>query len=275
MVGKVSLYIPSYNSAIYLERCIEKVLEQIYPIEEIIVVDDGSADKTAEIVSKFPVKLIRHRYNRGIASVRNTAVMEAKGDFIAAVDADCLIEPTWLQRCMEDFIKPNIAAVGGRLLDENNEKIKYRWKAAHLKQHWGGKRKVNPIFLVGSNIIIRKEVFAKVGLYNAEKFKRNYEDVDFSLRLKKKDLDLIYNPDAVARHIKKDTIGSILKTYWSWHFYDYKPKYISRLIFNFINCLKLILEDIKSKKFEFIFIGILTFPCSAYFDFKKLLKDRL
>lgn len=275
MAGKVSLYIPSYNSATYLERCIEEILRQTYPIEEIIVVDDGSADKTAEIVSKFPVKLIRHRYNRGIAAVRNTAVMEAKGDFIAAIDADCLIEPTWLQRCMEDFLKPNIAAVGGRLLDENNEKIEYRWRAAHLKQHWGDKRKVNPIFLVGSNIAIRKEVFAKVGLYNAEKFRKNYEDVDLSLRLKKKDFDLIYNPDAIARHIKKDTIGSILKTYWSWQFYDYKSKYISRLIFNFINCLKLILEDIKSKRFEFIFIGILTFPCSVYFDFKKLLKDNL
>ena len=269
---KVSLYIPSYNSAEYLEKCLGNILKQTYPIEEIIVIDDGSVDKTFEVASKFPVKLIRHSDNTGIAATRNTAVLETKSDFVAAIDADCLVESTWLQECMNNFTEPNIAAVGGKLIEQNNKKIIYRWKATHLKQHWGAKKKINPIFLFGSNTTIRKDTFKQVGFYNEERFRKNYEDVDLSLRLKKKGFDLIYEPNAVVRHIKGDTIISILKTYWSWQFHDYKPKYISRLIFSFVNTLKLILEDIKKRNFEFIFIDILTFPFSVYYDLKRLLK---
>ncbi len=269
---KVSLYIPSYNSAGYLEKCLESILKQTYPIEEIIVVDDGSVDETFEVASKFPVKLIRHRNNRGIAAARNAAVLEAKSDFVAAIDADCLVESTWLQECMNNFTESNIAAVGGKLIEQNNKRIAYRWRAAHLKQHWGDKRKINPIFLFGSNTTIKKNAFKQAGFYNEEKFRKNYEDVDLSLRLKKKGFGLIYEPGAVARHIKSDTIVSILKTYWSWQFYDYKPKYISRVIFNFVNTSKLISEDILDRNLEFIFIDILTFPFSVYFDLRELLK---
>ena len=271
-MSRVSVYIPSHNGERYIAKTIESILKQTYPVEEVIIVDDGSTDKTDEIVSKYPVRLIRHQRNKGIAAARNTAILKARGDYIAAVDADCLIEPTWLKKCMGNFLRENVAAVGGRLAEKDNDGIKYRWRAAHLKHHWGSEPKLNPIFLSGSNVVVRKDIFEQIGFYDEKKFKKNYEDVEFSLRLKKNGFDLLYEPNAMARHIKEDTIRSILKAYWSWQFYDYKPKYGIRLIFNFINTIKLILEDIENRKFELVFIDILTFPFSAYFDLKKLLK---
>lgn len=273
-MGRVSVYIPSHNGERYIAKTIESILKQTYPVEEVIIVDDGSTDKTDEIVSKYPVRLIRHQRNKGIAATRNTAVREIRADFIASLDADCLAGPTWLQECMKNFIKADIAAVGGRLI-ENDEDTVYKWRAIHLKHHWGTKRKINPIFLSGSNITIRKDVFDKVGRYNEKKFKKNYEDVDLSLRLKRKGFTLIYEPNATAMHLKKDTLVSILKTYWSWQFYDYKPKYISRLIFNFINVVKLISEDAIEGNLDLIPIDILAFPFTVYFDFRNLLKKDL
>lgn len=269
---QVSVYIPSYNGARCLSECIEAVLRQAYPVDEIIVVDDGSTDKTKEIASKFQVKLIRHEYNRGIAAARNSAILKAKNDFIASVDADCLLEPNWLFECMKNFDNPNVAAVGGKLIGKNSEGLADRWREVHLKHHWGDKRRINPIFLSGSNLVIRKEILKQIGFYNEKRFKKNYEDVDMSLRLKDKGYNLIYESNAIANHVKKDTLGSILKTYWNWQFHDYKHKYILRAIFSLINSIKLLIEDIFNGKLEFILIDILTFPHSVYLDFKNFLK---
>ena len=134
-MNRVSVYIPSYNGAKYLRKCLEGVLKQTYPINEIIVVDDGSSDNTAKVASGYPVRLIKHKHNRGIAAARNTAVQQAKGDFIASIDADCLPEPTWLRECMKNFLKNNTVAVGGKLVEISDRGIKYNWRATHLKQH--------------------------------------------------------------------------------------------------------------------------------------------
>jgi len=92
-MAKVSVIIPAYNSARYLLEAIQGVLHQTYQDFEIIVVDDGSADTTEEIIEGFikeyPSK-IRHIYqkNRGPAAARNRAMQAAKGEFIAFLDAD-------------------------------------------------------------------------------------------------------------------------------------------------------------------------------------------
>ena len=67
------------------------------------MVDDGSCDKTIQIVSQYPVKIIRHKANKGLAAARNTAVKNIKTDFVASLDADCLPEPDWLLRLMNKF----------------------------------------------------------------------------------------------------------------------------------------------------------------------------
>jgi len=269
-IQKISLYIPSYNGAKYLPMCIRCVLRQTYPIDEVIVLDDGSEDETAAIVSKFQVKLVKHHHNKGIAGARNTAIMATRNDFVVSIDADCLIGPTWLEECMKNFINSRVAAVGGMLVERNNKKIADRWRAAHMKHHWGKKKSVNPGFLSGSNVVIRKEAFRHIGLYNEKRFRTNYEDVDLSLRLKENGFDLIYEPNAIAWHIREDTYGSLLRTYWGWRQYVWDRMFLRRLLFHLFRGIKLILDDILRGRFEFILLDILTFPSSIYFDLRKL-----
>lgn len=93
----VSVVIPVYNGARFIRESIDSTLAQTLTDIEIIVVDDGSTDGTAEIVRSYSdtrVRLIPHTQNRGPAEARNTAIRHAKGKYIAMLDADDIAEPT-------------------------------------------------------------------------------------------------------------------------------------------------------------------------------------
>jgi len=95
----VSILMPVFNGERYIAPAIESVLRQTYPDWELIVVNDGSTDQTASIVSRYAdqrIKLI-HQANRGEAAARNTALDHARGEFIASLDADDLYQPNHLE----------------------------------------------------------------------------------------------------------------------------------------------------------------------------------
>lgn len=261
---KVSLYIPCFNVKIYLKACLEAVLEQSYPIEEILVIDDGSTDSTLEIARQFPVKIIKHAFNKGLASSRNTAIKNAKGDFLASLDADCVPQKDWLEKLMVNFSSSKIAGVGGRLQEGSTTKITKQWRAVHMKQEWGEK-KTNAIpFLFGSNSVFRKDILINLGGYN-ENYRNNYEDVDISQRVKKAGYTLVYEPQAVAYHIKEDNVFSLLTTFWNWNFDFHKEKgaytnYKSicfKMKENIGLANRFIKEDLSEKRLDLIYIDFL------------------
>ena len=85
---ELTAYIPCFNAAAYIETSIRSLLDPTRPPDEILVIDDGSTDRSVEIASRFPVKVIRHERNRGLAAARNTAFANARHKFVGAVDAD-------------------------------------------------------------------------------------------------------------------------------------------------------------------------------------------
>lgn len=92
----VSVLMPVFNGGDYLKEVIESVLFQDYPDFEFIVVNDGSTDKTAEILSHYPNIKVYHTKNRGISAARKLAFEKSKGDYIAIHDADVIMEPNRL-----------------------------------------------------------------------------------------------------------------------------------------------------------------------------------
>lgn len=96
---RISVVIPAYKAETYLAETIESVLRQTLQPIEIIVVDDGSPDRTAEVGARYPeVRVIRQR-NAGVANARNTGWLASTGDWLAFLDADDVWEPEFLQRC--------------------------------------------------------------------------------------------------------------------------------------------------------------------------------
>src|SRR3989339_194775 len=92
----ISVIIPCYNVENYIEQCLESIINQSYKDIQIICVDDGSADNTPDILSKYSAKDVRiqiiTQHNHGISAARNTGLQIASGDYIAFVDGDDWLE---------------------------------------------------------------------------------------------------------------------------------------------------------------------------------------
>lgn len=100
----ISIVIPAYNAEVTLGRCLDTILAQTYTDFEVLVVDDGSTDRTLTIAEAYAAKDPRikpfHKENGGVSSARNLALSKAKGEFIAFCDTDDEVKPDWLK----DFI---------------------------------------------------------------------------------------------------------------------------------------------------------------------------
>lgn len=93
---KISIIVPVFNTAQYLSRCLDSILQQTYKNTEVIVIDDGSTDDSPSICDRYaitdPRVLVIHQRNVGLAETRNRGIAAATGDFIAFVDSDDFIE---------------------------------------------------------------------------------------------------------------------------------------------------------------------------------------
>lgn len=140
----VSIIIPAYQEEKRIGRCLTSILSSSYRNLELIVVNDGSTDKTEEIVRGFMEKLepdgpvieLINIPNGGLAHARNTGLRQARGQFIGFIDADDLIHPNMIERLAESLRQGNDLAVCGRLIcTENGTRTlrQYRLRQQHRK----------------------------------------------------------------------------------------------------------------------------------------------
>jgi len=283
-VTRVTVYIPAYNVADFLAPAIESLLAQFLAPDEILIIDDGSQDKSVEIASRYPqVMVVRHATNRGLAAARNTAMQAARNELVASLDADCVADPSWLAELTRNLTDPCVAGVGGKLTEGVQRSTADRWRAVHMPQHWGDAPVRGPAYLFGCNNLFRKSAVLSVGGYD-ERMRTNGEDTDLCLRLRKKNWEFLYVPSARATHMRHDTTSSILVTYWRWwrfgvNAYAQGPRLRSVLghavfvhfRYNFLGPL---LKDIKARHWElaaFDFLIPFYFP---YRDFRLWLSSK-
>ena len=113
----ITVFMAAYNAEAYIATSIQSVLIQTYPHFELLIVDDGSTDRTVEIVNTFSdprIRLIQNKENRGLPYTRNVALTEAKGELMAILDSDDISFSNRLQLQIEEFRKrPELAVLGG------------------------------------------------------------------------------------------------------------------------------------------------------------------
>jgi len=227
---RVSVYIPAYNAAEFLERCLDSLARQTLQPDEILVIDDGSRDQSAAIAQRYSqVKVIRHESNLGLAAARNTALREARNELVASLDADCSAHPQWLEKLVPHMDDSSVAGAGGQLTEGVHSSVADRWRCAHMVQHWGNQHLKNPPFLFGCNNVFRRSAVLGCGGYD-ESLRTNGEDADISRKLLAQSWQLVYDPAARAVHMRYDTVASLLNTYWRWTFHGFEnPKQRLRL----------------------------------------------
>ena len=113
----VSILVIAYNEENYIKRCISSILAQTHKEFELIIVDDGSTDKTIAVTERFKdsrIKILSNIKNKGYAVSRNRGVQHSKGKIIFFTDADCVVSRDWLEQGLEAFeTNKNIAGVRG------------------------------------------------------------------------------------------------------------------------------------------------------------------
>ena len=103
----ISVIVPAYNAEKYLRRCINSILAQTFTDFELLLIDDGSTDKSGEICDEYADKYARirvfHKANGGVSSARNVGLDNAVGEYICFCDADDWVDFHWLQGFTEAF----------------------------------------------------------------------------------------------------------------------------------------------------------------------------
>ena len=206
---RVSIIIPACNAAGTIGECVEACLRQTYPVTEIIVVDDGSADGTLRIAEAFPIHCVRQE-NRGPAAARNRGAREARGDLLAFTDADCVPRPDWIDRLVARF-DSGVAAVGGTYGIANPERLLA--KMVHEEIAVRHSRFGDEVDFVGSfNVAYRRAAFDAVGGFD-ERFPRaSAEDNDLAYRLADAGGTLRFARDAVVDHYHPVSLIPYLRT---------------------------------------------------------------
>jgi len=202
---------------------LNSVFKQTLKPLEIIVVDDGSTDSTYGIASSFPVIVIKHGINLGLATARNTGLGSARGEIVSFLDSDCLASEKWLENIAEDFSSLSLVGVGGRGIEINKDNLIDLHRSLHGSQTLGlAKKYVN--MLHGLCFSFRREVLEKIGGFD-KYFRTNGEDVDICLRLYRRGFQLFYDPNVVVFHLRQDD----LKSYLNANYRAYKYGFYAQL----------------------------------------------
>ena len=198
---KVSVIIPAYNCGNLIERTILSVCNQTFKDWELIIVDDGSTDKTKEVVLSFQKKDSRIKYffqnNSGApAKPKNVGILNATGKYIAFLDHDDEWVPKKLEKQIGVFEKTENQNLGlvvsGAMIVSEIDNSKKEYKISNISNHILALLERNFIFC-SSGVMTKREVFSNVGLFD-ENF-RFGDDWDMWVRISKNfDFDFICEP---------------------------------------------------------------------------------
>ena len=122
----ISVIVPCYNQAQYLDECLQSVLDQTYQDWECIIVNDGSPDNTEEVAKKWLAKDSRFKYlykdNGGLSSARNAGIKESKGEYVLLLNPDTLVQKDTFEKCVEYMdSNPQAGSLGVKMINGKGE----------------------------------------------------------------------------------------------------------------------------------------------------------
>jgi len=210
---KVSVVVCAYNAEATMEECLESLRPDRvrYPNYEVIVVDDGSTDRTKEISERYPdYRLISHE-NRGLSVARNEGILAATGEIVAFTDSDCAVDPDWLTYLVHRLQSNHeFAAVGGPNLPPPESD----WVQEVVARSPGGPTHVllsdwEAEHIPGCNMAFWRKHLIDVGLFDPI-YRAAGDDVDICWRLQNAGHKIGFAAAALVWHRRRATVRAYL-----------------------------------------------------------------
>lgn len=220
----VSVIVPAYNEELVIENTIKSLLASDYEAYEIIVVDDGSLDKTSEIVRETFSDNDRVRLfsvaNKGKAAALNKGLRQVKGEIVIALDADTLFAPQTIGALANRFHDPKMGAVAGNAKVGNRINIVTRWQALEYITSQNMDRRafasLNCITVVpGAVGAWRRGLIEEAGGFQADTLA---EDQDLTLSIRRLGHSIGYEEDAIAWTEVPDRLHTLARQRFRWAF---------------------------------------------------------
>jgi hypothetical protein len=247
----VSIIVPCYNHAQFLDECLQSVLDQTDPKWECIIVNDGSPDNTEEVARKWAVKDDRFHYvytvNGGLSSARNAGIAKSIGEYILPLDADDILHPDYLKKLVPVLQKDDLLGIVScysNFFYKTKSNIIYQLKP----------RGDSAIYLLYVNQLIATSLFRKicweqVGGYD-ETMKKGFEDWDFWLNITKHDWKYSIVPEYLFYYRKAqksmltNTIQNHAEEIKQYIFTKHKELYIQ----DFNNCMEVLFYELRVQR---------------------------
>jgi cellulose synthase/poly-beta-1,6-N-acetylglucosamine synthase-like glycosyltransferase len=230
MMPKISVVIPAYNAANTLAQCLAALRRQVDvpgPFE-VIVVDDGSDDATAEVARGFGVTLLQQSH-AGPAAARNRGIQAARGELVFFTDADCIPADDWLTAMAQPFAAwPQVVGCKGVYATRQREFIA-RFAQAEYEMRYQTLAAHETIdFVDAYSAGYRRSVLLAAGGFDTSFTSAAAEDTELAFRLSAQGHRLVFNPDAIVWHRHSPTLLSYLRrkarySFWQARVYARHP----------------------------------------------------
>ena len=211
---RITVVIPTWNKCDLVVACLESLEEQIYRGFEVIVVDDGSTDGTADTMAKrFPgAKLIRLDRNRGFCVAVNAGIRAAETEFVFLLNNDLILRGDFFSRldaARRRVEEPSLFAIGAKTLRlsdgrPNHIGMHARWKGGMIVQEAFDAEVLAPTdFFQAGACLFRRDHFGELGGFLPLFYPGYWEDYDLAYRALKRGWKNYYEPRAVADHVER------------------------------------------------------------------------
>jgi cellulose synthase/poly-beta-1,6-N-acetylglucosamine synthase-like glycosyltransferase/peptidoglycan/xylan/chitin deacetylase (PgdA/CDA1 family) len=217
-----AIIVPAYNEEVVIERCVRSLAASAYPSFEVIVVDDGSTDRTAELVAALTLENVRlvRQDNAGKAAALNTGVEQTDSEVVVMVDADTLFEHDTLRRLVRPLADPVVAAVSGNTKVGNRSGLLGRWQHIEYVIGFNLDRRMYDVLqctptVPGAVGAFRRDVLAAIGGVPGDTLA---EDTDLTLAIGRAGKRVVYAEDARAWTEAPAALGALWRQRYRWSF---------------------------------------------------------
>ncbi len=203
------MIVPAHRAEKTIQSCLHAIFSSGFARESVLVVNDGSPDRTGDIAHETGVRVLTHETPRRPSGARNSGVANTDGEILVFIDSDVIVHPGMRARLESHFSDPSLTGVIGSYDDLCGGTVVSRYR--NLLHHLTHQAAAGPTPTFWSGIgALRRSAFDAAGGFNSEW--EDIEDVELGLRVSATGGRILLDPDMLGTHLKEWTLQSMFRT---------------------------------------------------------------